>query len=71
MKTYSNRFASMEKQPCGGWIVFNEISGLPIYIDEKSDFPQEKIYRSYAEAREVMLMLTERAKTISRGGNIA
>jgi len=68
-KIYRNRFASIEQQPCGGWVVFSEVSGLAICDGgEMSDGSQgAKVYRTYAEAREVMLMLTERYKSISRG----
>lgn len=68
-KTYRNRFASMERQPCGGWIVRSEVAGLPIcdggHLCDGERRP--KIYATYPEAREVMLMLTERYKSIERG----
>jgi hypothetical protein len=68
-KIYRNRFASMERQPCGGWIVFSEVAGLPICDggDLCDGERKVKVYPTYAAAREVMVMLTERYKSISRG----
>ncbi len=68
-KTYRNRFASMERQPCGGWMVFSEVAGVPVtdgghLCDGER---QPKVYATYAAAREVMVMLTERYKSIMRG----
>jgi hypothetical protein len=70
MKTYSNRFVSMEQQPCGGWIVVSLVCGLP--LDNEGRFAtgeesQAKIHRTYATARETMVMLTERYRRIERG----
>ncbi len=66
MKTYSNRFASME-QHSDGWIVFSEVSGLPVYVDLNADHPEVRRYPDYQSARAAMLELTEHYKAISRG----
>lgn len=66
MKRYSNRWASIEKQPCGGWIVWSEVAGLP--LDENGHLcdgsKQPKIHRDYASARETMLILTAKYKAL-------
>lgn len=66
MKTYSNRFASMEQHP-DGWIVFSEVSGLPVYVDPDADEPQARCYPDYHSARAAMLEITEHYKAIARG----
>jgi hypothetical protein len=70
MKTYSNRFASMEQQPCGGWIVFSEVSGLALdsngMMCDGETAPH--IHATYQSARETMIVLTDRYKSISKGG---
>ena len=69
MKRYSNRFAEMEQQPCGGWIVWSRVAGLP--LDENghlcSGESAPKVHRTNAAARETMLLLTERYKGIAKG----
>lgn len=64
MKTYSNRFAEMEQQPCGGWIVWSRVAGLPLdengLLCDGSSAP--KVHATYASARETMIVLTERYK---------
>ena len=71
MKTYSNRFAMMEQQPCGGWIVISVPTGLA--LDKHGRFCEgdgrrtPMVHRTYASARETMLILTERYKSILRG----
>ncbi len=70
-KTYANRFASMEQQRDGTWIVFNELSGLPISVNADADEPQIKFFPNYAAARTAMIELTQRATAIARGGNSA
>jgi hypothetical protein len=69
MKTYRNRFASMEKQPCGGWIVYSEVSGLPLDADGRlcDGERQPKVHTTYAAARETMITLTNRYQSIERG----
>jgi len=72
MKTYRNRFASMEQQPCGGWIVYNEVVGLAFTGETLEQMGQgskfgPKLFRSYNAAREVMCQLTERYKIIAAG----
>lgn len=69
MKTYRNRFAEMEQQPCGGWIVYSRVAGLPLddngHLCEDGAMP--KVHDTYRSARETMLTLTERYKAIARG----
>lgn len=69
MRTYSNRFASMEQQPCGGWIVYSQVSGLPLDADGHlcDGDTQPHVHRTYASARETMLVLTSRYQSISSG----
>ena len=69
MRTYSNRFASMEQQQCGGWIVYSQVSGLPLDGDghQCDGETQPKIHRTYNAAREIMVMLTNRYKSIAAG----
>ena len=72
MKTYRNRFASMEQQPCGGWIVFNEVIGVPLNAEGHSceGNPRDsrpKIHPTYQSAREVMVMLYNRYRSFERG----
>ena len=69
MKTYRNRFASMERQPCGGWIVYSEVSGLPLNANGNLCDGDEKpkIHRTYAAARETMITLTIRYQSIEQG----
>lgn len=69
MRTYKNRFASMEQQPCGGWIVYSEVAGLP--LDSNGHLcdgeTQPHIHRTYQSARETMLVLTNRYTSIYAG----
>jgi hypothetical protein len=72
MKVYRNRFASMEQQSCGGWIVYNEVAGLPFTGETLEQMGRgskfgPKVFSTYNDAREVMSQLTERYKTISAG----
>lgn len=73
MKAYRNRFASMEQQPCGGWIVYNEVVGIPFTGETLEQIGRDgcknapKVFRAYDAAREVMVMITERYKIIGRG----
>lgn len=73
MKSYRNRFVSMEQQPCGGWIVFNEVAGIAFtgetleQIGKNSSTYAPKVFRTYDAAREVMVSITERYKMISAG----
>ena len=67
MASYSNRFASMEQDPNGQWVVFSEVSGLPVYVDPDADYPEIKYFPNYPAARAAMVELTERYKSISRG----
>jgi hypothetical protein len=66
LKKYSNRFASIEQQPCGGWIVWNEVVGLP--LDERglpcTGGVKPKIHATYATARETQLVVTNQYKAI-------
>lgn len=66
---YSNRYASMEKQPCGGWVVYSRVAGLPLdeYGRLSDGTTPAKIHRDYNSARETMVNLTNRYKSINRG----
>ena len=66
LRTYSNRFASMEEQAGGGWVVFNEITGEPVYLDPEADFPEARVFKTYGLARTVMSELTVRNMAIAR-----
>ena len=66
LRTYSNRFASMEEQPGGGWVVFNGITGEPVYLDPESEFPSARVFKTYGLARTVMCELTTRNMSIAR-----
>lgn len=67
MKTYSNRYASIEQQPGGTWIVFSEVSGLPVYVDDNADEPTIKLFADYSAARAAMIEMTQRYAAIERG----
>ena len=71
LKTYKNRYASIEQQSDGTWLVFNELSGLPVYENLDADEPEIKFFPTYAAARTAMIELTQRATAIARGGNMA
>ena len=66
LRTYSNRFASMEEQPGGGWVVFNGITGEPVYLDPEADFPEARVFKTYGLARTAMVELTQRNSSIAR-----
>lgn len=68
MKTYSNRYASMEQQSDGRWIVFSELSGLPITNGGTDDPDKEiKFFTNYKTARAAMIELTQRGQIIESG----
>jgi len=58
-KKYSNRFASMEQQNDKSWVVFNEVTGLPVYENPNDVYPRVKYFKNYNEARAEMLFKTE------------
>lgn len=62
VKTYSNRFAEMEKQSDGTWIVFNLVTGLPIYVEDGS---KERKY-NYQGARAAMVELYQHYSILER-----
>jgi hypothetical protein len=65
MKTYSNRFASMEQQADHTWLVFNEVTGLPdsaLDSDDLQDTSRPIFYPDYQSARNRMVELTTRYK---------
>jgi hypothetical protein len=68
MKTYSNRFASMEQQADGKWLVFNEVTGLPdseLDSDDLQDTSRPIFYSNYQSARNRMVELTTRYKSMT------
>lgn len=65
MKTYSNRFASMEQQSDSTWLVFNEVTGLPdseLDADGLQETSKPIHYADYQSARSRMVELTNRYK---------
>jgi len=65
MKTYSNKFASMEQQADRTWLVFNEVTGLPDSerdADDLQDTSKPIFYADYQSARNRMVELTTRYK---------
>ena len=65
MKTYSNRFASIEQQADRTWLVFNEVTGLPdseLDSNGLQDTSRPIFYPNYQVARNRMLELATRYK---------
>jgi hypothetical protein len=50
-KTYGNRFATQEQQADGTWIVFNEVTGLPVGECVGDGERKIKIFPDYQSAR--------------------
>ena len=51
MKSYTNRYTTIESQPDGTWVVFRNVSGLPVYYDDGADEPEIRFYPNYNEAK--------------------
>lgn len=68
LKTYSNRFATIEEQEDGSWVVINDISGVPLYVDPEADEPEIKTF-TYRDAYSALCVLGNRGRSIERGGN--
>jgi hypothetical protein len=57
-QTYGNRFATQELQADGTWIVYNEVTGLPVgeWVGETGE-RNIRYYKTYSDARgEVVAM---------------
>lgn len=56
MKTYHiTRFSSIEVAGRNKFIVFNDLQGLPVYVDPDADYPVIKIFTSWDAAKTAAL----------------
>lgn len=60
---YSNRYAEIESSNGRDWIVYNLVSGMPVYADEG----KIRIYPSYTEARQEMVGIFHYYQSLEKG----
>ena len=66
LRRYRNRFTSIDEQPCGGWIVWSDVAGLPLDAQGQlcDGSVEPKIHATYVSARETQLVLENRYKSL-------
>jgi hypothetical protein len=57
-KTYGNRFATMEKQSDGSWVVYNEVLGMPVgdWVGNSGDL-KIRSFPNYQSARSQVVFM--------------